>query len=303
MNTNLIMTLIGLMSLACSLSGQNPDGKAGKSDCIISLEGVDRHFIVYQPDSAISDPMPVVFMFHGTSGNGEKFYNISGWKEMADKEGLISVFPSALRYCIEENSVQKNTTKWNDGKLDKYACQGQILRNDVLFFREMVKFLKKNYPVDEKRIYASGFSNGANFVSRLTLEAPDILAATAMMAGFLQDTSYKATAFISSYLAIGDLNVQESGGKRPSWDESGIDVPQLRDRVMVMVDELQLERTYSFQDGDSIITWQFDNNKGSASNMFRFSLIKDLEHRYPNGKNYPIIIAELFWDYFMKFQK
>jgi polyhydroxybutyrate depolymerase len=173
----------------------------------------------------------------------------------------------------------------------------------VLFFREMVDYLKKYYPVDEKRIYASGFSNGGNFVSRLTLEAPDILAATAMMAGFLQDTSYKATTIISSYLAIGDLNVMSSVGNRPSWDESGIEVPQLRERVMVMVDKLQLDRTYKFQDGDSIITWQFDNNKGTASNMFRFSLIKDLEHRYPNGKNYPIVIAELFWDYFKKFQK
>ena len=27
---------------------------------------------------------PVAFMFHGTGGDGEKFYNISGWKEKAD---------------------------------------------------------------------------------------------------------------------------------------------------------------------------------------------------------------------------
>lgn len=298
-----VIIFICLISLPITLSGQSPVGKKGKSDCLLSLEGVDRHFIVYQPDSIINDPMPVVFMFHGTSGNGEKFYNISGWKEMADRAGLISVFPSALRYCIEENSTQKNTTKWNDGKLEKYACQGQKLRDDVLFFREMVNYLKMHYPVDAKRIYASGFSNGANFVSRLTLEAPDILAATAMMAGFLQDTSYKAPSLISSYLAIGDLNVMESVGIRPSWDENGINMPALQERVMIIADKLQLDRTYTFENGDTIISWQFEKNKGTANNMFRFTLIKDLDHKYPNGRNYPLVIAELFWDYFMQFKK
>lgn len=72
---------------------------------------------------------------------------------------------------------------------------------------------------------------------------------------------------------------------------------------MIIADKLQLDRTYNFQNGDSIITWQFDKNKGSASNMFRFSLIKDLDHKYPNGRNYPLVIAELFWEYFMQFQK
>ena len=300
------MNSIIFLSIALSFSLTqvgNCQSVAGKTDCYIQVEEVKRHFIVYQPATTHNKPLPVVFMFHGTSGNGEKFYNISGWKEKADKEGLIAVFPSALRYCVEEDSVTKNTTKWNDGKLEIVACKGQILKDDVFFFREMVNYLKKNYPVDVNRIYASGFSNGANFVSRLTLEASDILAATTMMAGFLQDTSFQAKSLISSYLAIGDLNVLKSAGVMPSWGENALELAVLRERVMLMVDELKLGRTAHFIEEEKIITWLFNQNKSNSNNEFRFSLIKDLDHKYPNGKNYPMVIADLFWDFFKRFHK
>jgi hypothetical protein len=45
---------------------------------------------------------PVVFMLHGTSGGGEKFYNISGWKEVGTKHteslGRVAAFFCLFRY-------------------------------------------------------------------------------------------------------------------------------------------------------------------------------------------------------------
>jgi polyhydroxybutyrate depolymerase len=297
-----LFSLCLLSSYEFSLA-QDQIGRTGKSDCYFELEGVERNFIVYQADNPTNQPMPVVFMFHGTSGNGEKFYNISGWKQKADKEGLIAVFPSSLRYCIDEDGIIKNTTKWNDGKLDDYACKGQDLKDDVKFFMEMINYLKKNYPIDEKRIYASGFSNGANFVSRLTLEASDVLAATAMAAGFLQDTSFQAKSLISSYLSIGDLNIMKSTGELPAWNESIIEMPGLNERVMAMVDKLNLERTFKVDVEDDIITYVFNKHIGINDNEFRFMVIKDLEHKYPNGINNPMVMADVYWDYFERFHK
>lgn len=298
---------IGLIVLsffiAASAAGQTTSGKIGKTDCLLKVQGVDRHFIVYQPSAFQSGPLPVVFMFHGTSGNGEKFYNISGWKEKADEAGLIAVFPSALRYCIEEDGTVKNTTKWNEGKLERTACKGQNVKDDVLFFREMVRYLVNHYPVDPRRIYASGFSNGGNFVSRLTLEASDVLAATSIFAGFLQDTSFQAVSLIPSYLAIGDLNIRKNTGKTPEWSESAINTPGLNERVMSMVDELKLEKSWQFAESDSLLTWRFGKSRVNSDNEFRFSLLRDLEHRYPNGKNHPMIAADLFWDFYSRFSK
>jgi len=296
----IVWVILGVIPAVAAFS-QEIEGFPGRSDHIINVDGVDRQFIVYQPAGLYSLPMPVVFMFHGTGGNGEKFYNISGWKEKADKEGLIAVFPSALTYCIEENGRKRNTTKWNEGKLDGYACPGQVHYDDVLFFREMVRFLQKNYPVDAGRIYASGFSNGGNFVSRLTLEASDILAATSIMAGFLQDTSFRAVSLIPSCLAIGDENIAKKTGKLPPWGEEALETPVLYRRVMDMVDALELDSVYRYEGTDSLLCYVFKGEE--PRNEFRFYLIRDLTHRYPNGKNHSMVIADLFWDFFRQYRK
>ena len=59
----------------------------------LDLDGVQRRFEVYVPANVPADA-PVVFMFHGSSGTGEQFANISGWREEADQRGLIAVFPT-----------------------------------------------------------------------------------------------------------------------------------------------------------------------------------------------------------------
>jgi len=268
------------------------------------LEGADRHFIVYQPTQVAGKKVPVVFMFHGTSGNGEKFYRISGWKEEADREGFIAVFPSALRYCVDDKGKVVNTTKWNDGKLTYIACDGQTIRDDVLFFREMVKYLKANYNIDENRIYASGFSNGANFVSRLTMEASDILAATAMSAGYLQDTSFVAKQLIPSFLTVGNMEEKlQSDGKPLAVNIHAIENPGLNALVSRMLYKLQLGSDYTYEQKPHMALYRFDKNTGPGKNIFQFAVIDSLPHRYPNGTNHPLVMADIFWDYFSQVLK
>ena len=48
---------------------------------------------------------PLVFMFHGTSGDGERFLRISGWREQADATGLVAVFPTGLRYRMLKSAA------------------------------------------------------------------------------------------------------------------------------------------------------------------------------------------------------
>jgi poly(3-hydroxybutyrate) depolymerase len=301
---NSYLLLIGFATLLSYNQGHATQDAAGKKDCYINLEGADRHFIVYQPAKVTGKKVPVVFMFHGTSGNGEKFYKISGWKEKADREGFIAVFPSALRYCVEDKGKVVNTTKWSDGKLVRVACEGQALRDDVLFFREMVKYLKANYDIDGSRIYASGFSNGANFVSRLTLEASDILAATAMSAGYLQDTSFVAKELIPSFLTIGNMEEKlQNDGKPLAVNINAIENPDLNALVLRMLNKLQLKSDYTYEQKPRMVLYRFDKNTGDGKNIFQFAVIDSLPHRYPNGTNHPLVMADIFWDYFLQFKK
>lgn len=67
-----------------------------------------RNLVIFKP-SGIPPPggYPLVFMLHGTNQSGSQFYNISGWKEVAEREKFIVVFPTALIYCTTEGIVTK----------------------------------------------------------------------------------------------------------------------------------------------------------------------------------------------------
>ena len=58
----------------------------------IPIDGVNREFWVHVPIGYKPNvPTPVLIMLHGTSGNGLKFYEESGWKEVGDEENIITV--------------------------------------------------------------------------------------------------------------------------------------------------------------------------------------------------------------------
>ncbi|MBK7225484.1 MAG: hypothetical protein IPH96_08755 [Saprospiraceae bacterium] len=58
-------------------------------------------------------------------------------------KNFISVFPSALRYCIIEDSVPTITTKWNCKDIPEILCPNQNIKDDVLFISSMIDSLIK----------------------------------------------------------------------------------------------------------------------------------------------------------------
>ena len=115
-------------------------------------------------------------MLHGTSGNGETYYNAYGWTEpLADVEGFIAVFPSSGRYKIVEDGVNKTTTKWNTPPdADWTFQQGVMGYDDIKFLRKVVDEMRENYNIDRKRIYLNGFSNGGQDGFKCAVEMCDI---------------------------------------------------------------------------------------------------------------------------------
>ena len=80
---------------------------------VVEVDGHPRRFVVYVPrHRPVTGPLrPVVFMFHGSSGTGEQFLRVSGWREQADATGLVAVFPTGLRYRVLDSG--RLSTKWN----------------------------------------------------------------------------------------------------------------------------------------------------------------------------------------------
>jgi len=265
--------------------------------------GYTRTFIVHLPAGYTGQsPLPVVFMFHGSSGNGEKFFWISGWKEKADAEGFIAVFPDGLSYCIEEDGRRKQTTKWNDGKLETYVCPGQALPDDVQFVRDMVRYLDSAFVIDRRRVFASGFSNGAQFVFRLAIEASDVIAAVAGVGGDLTLSDPVAPRPIPVFQVGGAADpgiLERRGGLPMPSSPEALRTDSLFGPIMDRwVAVLGLGDTYDTQSGD----WHYAVGFEAGGGPYIFALVKGLEHRYPNGGNNPAgyVAADRFWRFFSR---
>ena len=312
-----------------------PGNEPGKHVHHVTIGGIERELIVYVPTGAARATAPVVFMFHGTSGDGEKFYDISGWREKADTEGLIAVFPSALTYCFHEDEnfdgdfddpdENKITTKWAAGALGtprlplctaaelarltpaQRARVDHPLQDDVAFVREMLTLLSTQYVTDAKRIYASGFSNGASMTSRLSVDLPDRFAALHAAAGALNIAPVPASSPLSFVMTTGDIDdcfLEQVGLPALPLSESLLtSVPTFKtNRIDPLRTVLQLNDQYTYDErvvgGKKVIRFSYASSTGSANNVLQALVIEGLGHQYPNGKNHPLVMTDYVWEFF-----
>jgi len=132
------------------------------------VDGVTRQAHVYAPTKAIpKEGAPVVFGFHGHGGNmrnaARSFEMHVHWPE------AIVVYPQGL---------PTKTPNDPDGRRPGWQIiPSQDGRRDLKFFDATLAWLKKNYQVDDSRIYSMGHSNGGRFTYVLWAARPDVFAA------------------------------------------------------------------------------------------------------------------------------
>jgi len=135
-----------------------------------TVEEVAREALVYLPASAKAQATPVVFVFHGHGGSARQVArNIEMARHWPE---AISVYMQGLNTPGQLTDPQGRRPGWQS----KPGDQGD---RDLKFFDAVLAQLKKDYRVDEKRIYATGHSNGGGFTYLLWAERCDLLAAVA----------------------------------------------------------------------------------------------------------------------------
>jgi len=294
---NRIIILIALFALTLQAQAQL------RIDGVVKVDSVNREFIVSIPSAPPpAAGYPLVFMFHGTSQDGETFYNESQWKEKGESENFISVFPTALRYCLFEDGQQRTTTKWHTGEVDDSACPGQTLRDDNHFVRAMIDSIAARYPIDRARLFASGFSNGAGYASKLAVEMSDVFAAVAVSGGtFHKLDSAKPVRNIPYWLVVGTLDDRwlkhYDGLSEFPFNDSCL--AYLRGSLGRGLGIFGLD---TLRDKDSLgrtLTYTFSTPAiPEPTEVYRFTLVNDMFHVYPNGNNIPFVAANIFWEFF-----
>lgn len=129
-----------------------------------------RKALVYIPVNAKPNPTPVIFDFHGHGGTMQAVYKSHAFEKL---------WPDAIYICPQGLNTPGQLTD-PDGKRAGWQSRSGILGDrDLKFFDEMLKTLQKDYKVDNKRIYATGHSNGGGFTYLLWAARSDIFAAVA----------------------------------------------------------------------------------------------------------------------------
>jgi len=128
-----------------------------------------RHIVLHLPRmEAPLTGYPLVIALHGGFGSGAQLERAVGLDAIADREGFAVVYPDGRAH------------HWNDGRGPDAGGEDV---DDVAYVRSLIDDLAAKHPIDTRRIYAVGLSNGAMMAYRLACELSDTLAAVATVAG------------------------------------------------------------------------------------------------------------------------
>ncbi len=308
-----LLSFLALFCASCNdvdhdiASGENQNTANAITKTVVTLNNGDqREYIVYIPSTYDeTNESPLLFQLHGSSGDGEKYYTISGWNELAEIHNLIVVYPTSYVYDLKLNGCGNDlVTKWNNYNLPKEVCPSEVLRDDTSFFNQIIDELVDEYSIDTSRIYMAGFSNGSGMTSRLAVELSDRIAAIGGLAGFFpEDTIYVPQRILPVHIMLGTTD-EKIASKTIFNDTIPMNFqqlfldPTLRDITQTYVKTFDLNPNYTVTDSTGYtLTATFQGNSGSPDHLMKFTLWKDLGHFFPNPDDRPGA-ADVLWEFF-----
>lgn len=279
----------GLFLVVCMLVWSSGQGHAqtGFSDHTLTSAGAQRSYVLYLPDNAGNDPLPVVFSLHGSGSVPQGQMETSGFADLADQHGFAVVFPAG--------------TFANSGSARSWNANIETGVDDVQFIRDMIDDVAGITSIDRSRIYSSGFSGGGRMSSRVACELSDVLAAAAPVAGlqYPDDCSVRRPIPIITFHALDDpVNRYVIGeDSRPYWRmgvETALDKwRQANGCTLANTDDRLSQRVTSYRWTDC----------GGGSEI-HFYLTDTGRHSWPgstNGNaNQDINASELIWQFFSR---
>lgn len=180
--------LVGLVASACSLGGRERGASyvpaPGTARYSIRVGSLTRTFLLHVPRErprrfGLPVDFPLVIVLHGSGADAETIRRMSGLDSLADAARFLVAYPNGTSGALGLKS------DWNAGD----CCGAAVNRNvdDVGFVHALIGSIAARLPVDRRRLYVAGFSDGARMTYRAGCELGTELAAIAVVAGSLVD--------------------------------------------------------------------------------------------------------------------
>lgn len=186
--------------------------ESGYHERKLQMDDRERIYFIYVPASYNNNgPTPMVLNLHGGGGTPKAQRHTSMMTKVSDREGFIVVYPQGTN---RRGKIIPGYT-WNAGACCGWAQKHEI--DDTAFIGALIDDLRKLINIDEKRIYATGHSNGAMMCYRMACELSDRIAAIAPVSGPMQMKGCRPSrpVPIMHFHGTDDPFVPFEGGKGP----------------------------------------------------------------------------------------
>ncbi len=157
------------------ITGMASKAKLSDKELVFQMtyDGITRDYFVHVPPGYESlQSRPLVIVLHGGGGTAQGMLRLTQqrFNQLAEQNGFFVVYPQGLG------------KSWNEGARDSkgYARRHQI--NDAGFLGALIDELEKKFPIDPKRVFSTGISNGGLMSFRLACEMPEKIRAIAPVA-------------------------------------------------------------------------------------------------------------------------
>ena len=213
---------ICLALLLTTLSFKTTVLRAQETKEKVTVDDVDRTFLVRLPKGYDAQKKyPVVILLHGMNQDAQDMERLTGFDQLADKDGILAVYPLALhgRWNVGVRPTERRPMGMGPGGHHRggYGYPGggypgggggypgggqQQPRNkqpdeeehkpaevdDIGFFNQMIDQLSSKFSADPTRIYAAGLSEGGFMSLRVGCAISDRIAAVAAIGAAMPKT-------------------------------------------------------------------------------------------------------------------
>jgi polyhydroxybutyrate depolymerase len=254
---------------------------------------------------------PLVVVLTGTGGTTAWVDRETNWSKLAARKGFALAVPEAMPpNPAAPPSFLTNPPRWDDGSpplLDLATSGPQP--DDVEFLTSLIASAV-NRGADSRRVFVTGFSNGAGMAFRLAAERADRITAIAPVAGHCWVPEPKPSRPVPTLYTVGtgDLLIPFRGGEvRLPWNNRLVRRPSVTESLERWAVALGCSPVSTVRREGTV---RVDRYPGPV--VFDAVIIEGLGHHWPGGRaqlnpriagppSDAVNATEMIWDFFEQF--
>ena len=281
MPTSRTVSLFAVLLLPAMLLAQ----KSGTEERTLKVDGTEREYLLHIPrgfKKSEKKRAPLVVMLHGRTSNGKQAASsYYGWTKLANKEGFVAVFPTALG----------RPTSWQAAFRGKPTV-------DTKFLVELIDTVVGELSLDKDRVFMTGHSSGGFMSYSFAAMHPEKVAAIGPVAGLnISRDKPKVPVSVISFHGMADdvVAYDNEHGKGAKYGGMPSALASAAAFAKHNGCAAKPERT-ELQKGSVLLdTWA----DGTSGTRVEFYSLKGWKHGWPTGRA-KVAATQLIWQFFVE---